>query len=118
MFATVGILAALQGRAVTGLGTYVDVSMTDSLVSWMSALLGPVMNGGTPFDGIEEPAYGMFQSADGQVLTLSIAHEDHFWRKLCGISRESWEIRISGPASYSRPCLAPTDRSNTMSRNR
>jgi crotonobetainyl-CoA:carnitine CoA-transferase CaiB-like acyl-CoA transferase len=29
-----------------------------------------------------EPAYGVFATADGR-LTLSIAHEDHFWRALC-----------------------------------
>jgi crotonobetainyl-CoA:carnitine CoA-transferase CaiB-like acyl-CoA transferase len=85
MFATVGVLAALQGRSASGRGTYVDVSMTDGLVSWMSALLGPVLNGGARFDGTDEPAYGAFQTADGKVLTLSIAHEDHFWRALCAL---------------------------------
>jgi crotonobetainyl-CoA:carnitine CoA-transferase CaiB-like acyl-CoA transferase len=85
MFATVAVLAALHGRATSGDGTYIDVSMTDGLVSWMTAMLAPVLNGGVQFDGLEEPAYGGFLSADGLGLSLSIAHEDHFWRALCGL---------------------------------
>jgi crotonobetainyl-CoA:carnitine CoA-transferase CaiB-like acyl-CoA transferase len=35
--------------------------------------------------GTGEPAYGVFRCADGRFLTLSIAHEDHFWRNLCAV---------------------------------
>ena len=83
MFAAVGTLAALFERARTGEGKYVDVSMTDGLVSWMSVMLGPVMNGAPLADIGAEPAYGVFKCADGRLLTLSIAHEDWFWRPLC-----------------------------------
>lgn len=83
MFATVGTLAALLERAQTGQGKYVDVSMTDGLVSWMSVMLGPVMNGAPLADIGAEPAYGVFKCGDGKLLTLSIAHEDWFWRPLC-----------------------------------
>lgn len=83
MFAAVGTLAALLERARTGAGKYVDVSMTDGLVSWMSAMLGPVMNGAPLADIGAEPAYGVFKCGDGKLLTLSIAHEDWFWRPLC-----------------------------------
>lgn len=83
MFAAFGTLAALFERTRTGRGRYVDVSMTDGLVSWMSVMLGPVMNGGAIADIGAEPAYGVFKCADGLLLTLSIAHEDWFWRPLC-----------------------------------
>ena len=83
MFAAVGTLAALFERARTGKGKYVDVSMTDGLVSWMSVMLGPVMNGAPLADIGAEPAYGVFKCADGRLVTLSIAHEDWFWRPLC-----------------------------------
>ncbi len=46
-------------------------------------MLGPLMNGGAPLDATNGPAYGTFLCADGLVLTLSVAHEDHFWRSLC-----------------------------------
>ena len=83
MFAAVGTLAALLERARSGKGKYIDVSMTDGLVSWMSVMLGPVMNGAPLADIGAEPAYGVFKCADGKLLTLSIAHEDWFWRPLC-----------------------------------
>ena len=85
MFAVSGCLAALLERTRTGRGKYVDVSMTDSLVSWMNVFLGPVMNGGKL--GMTEinaqPAYGVFNCADDRLLTLSVTHEDWFWTPLC-----------------------------------
>jgi crotonobetainyl-CoA:carnitine CoA-transferase CaiB-like acyl-CoA transferase len=85
MFAALGTIAALFERARTGRGRHVDVSMTDGLVSWMSVMLGPAMNGRPLADIGAEPAYGMFRCADGRLLTLSIAHEDWFWRPLCAL---------------------------------
>ncbi|MFV0280126.1 MAG: CaiB/BaiF CoA transferase family protein [Rhodoblastus sp.] len=83
MFAALGTLAALLERERSKKGKHVDVSMTDGLASWMSAMLGPVMNGAPLADIGAEPAYGLFKCADGKLLTLSIAHEDWFWRSLC-----------------------------------
>jgi crotonobetainyl-CoA:carnitine CoA-transferase CaiB-like acyl-CoA transferase len=83
MFAALGTLAALFERTRTGRGKHVDVSMTDGLVSWMSVMIGPVLNGEPVADIGAEPAYGLFRCADGKLLSLSIAHEDWFWRPLC-----------------------------------
>lgn len=84
MFTAVGVLAALLQRERTGSGSHVDVSMTDGLVSWMTTQLGPVLNG-TPAATIgDEPGYGVFRTANG-LLSLSVAHEDWFWRPLCGL---------------------------------
>lgn len=85
MFAALGAMAALFERQRTGRGSHVDVSMTDGLVSWMSVCLVPAMAGGALADIAAEPAYGVFRCADGKLLTLSIAHEDAFWRALCGL---------------------------------
>lgn len=85
MFATVGTLAALVERSKTGKGTYIDVSMTDCLVSWMTTFLGAVMNKGEIASINAEPAYGTFKCSDGSLLTLSIAHEDWFWQPLCAL---------------------------------
>ena len=82
-FAALAITSALLGRERTGRGTFVDVSMTDCLTSWMTPFLVPRMNGGAQIDIGESPAYGVFESADGGWLALSIAHEDHFWQRLC-----------------------------------
>ncbi len=87
MFAALGTVTALLERARTGVGRHVDVSMTDGLVSWMSVMLGPVMNGQPLADIGAEPGYGVYRCADGALLTLSIAHEDWFWRPLCALLR-------------------------------
>jgi crotonobetainyl-CoA:carnitine CoA-transferase CaiB-like acyl-CoA transferase len=82
MFAAVGILAALYTRERTGRGQYVDVAMADGLVSWMTASLGPVVNGKGVLDFSGGAGYGVYKAADGKYLTLSVALEPHFWRNL------------------------------------
>lgn len=84
-FAAFAVAAALFARERTGRGTAIDVSMTDGLVSWMTPYLVPRMAGETSFEIFDEPAYGVFDCADGRQLTLSIAHEDHFWAALCNV---------------------------------
>jgi crotonobetainyl-CoA:carnitine CoA-transferase CaiB-like acyl-CoA transferase len=80
MFAALAVVAALA--ATPGTGRYIDVSMTESVLSWNSMAVTSAVTGadGGPRGG--EPAYGLFRTADGWI-TLSIAHEDHFWRALC-----------------------------------
>ena len=102
MFATVGALAALHERSRTGRGRHVDVSMTDGLVSWMSVMLGPTMNGEAPADISAEPAYGAFRCGDDRLLTLSIAHEDWFWRPLCEALGMPEHARLKGPERVER----------------
>lgn len=83
-FAALAVTTGLIARISTGQGTHVDLSMTDSLVSWMTAPLVSLMNGDDRRDGVEIGAgYGAFKCADGKMLTLSIAREDHFWHRLC-----------------------------------
>jgi crotonobetainyl-CoA:carnitine CoA-transferase CaiB-like acyl-CoA transferase len=84
-FAAFAIASALFARERTGEGTAIDVSMADGLVSWMTAYLSPAMSGEPAFTILGEPAYGIFATKDGRKLTVSIAHEDHFWRALCGL---------------------------------
>ena len=82
MFATIGILAALMARGHTGKGQYIDVSMFDGLLSWMSIRFGLFFNTGSserPYDA----GYGVFKGKDGKPFTLGIAHEDWFWDRLC-----------------------------------
>jgi crotonobetainyl-CoA:carnitine CoA-transferase CaiB-like acyl-CoA transferase len=83
MFATIGILNALLAREKMGFGQYIDVSMTDGLVSWMSVPLGLYFGAGPIGQSVMEPAFGVFATKDGNYVTLSIAHEDYFWRNLC-----------------------------------
>lgn len=82
-FAALAVTTALAARATSGRGTFVDVSMADCLTSWMTPFLVPALNGGQQIDIAESPGYGIFQCGDGLLLSLSIAHEDHFWSRLC-----------------------------------
>lgn len=86
MFAALGIVTALFARTRTGAGTTIDVSMLDSLVSWMTPFLVPPMNG-LPTRALppEDPGYGLFATADGRQITLSIAGEDRMWEALCDL---------------------------------
>lgn len=83
MFAVIGVLAGLHRRHRTGDGTSIDLSMTDGLVSLLTAHLVPVINDLGPPTFPVEPGYGTYRSADGHRLALSVAHEDVFWTGLC-----------------------------------
>lgn len=84
MFGALAVVTALFARSRTGQGTRVDVSMLDSLVAWMAPFIVPPMNG-LPIRPLppKDPGYGLFGTADGRQITLSIAGEDHMWRALC-----------------------------------
>jgi crotonobetainyl-CoA:carnitine CoA-transferase CaiB-like acyl-CoA transferase len=80
------VLAALRSKARNGRGSYVDLSLFDSLVSLMTVHLVPTINGTGPAYVPLEPAYGLFRTADGKLLGLSVAGEDHFWASLCELT--------------------------------
>lgn len=71
-----GVLMALLRRERTGVGDYIDISMQDSLVSWLVNVVGPVFGedrdlvlqnergfGGNAF-------YNIYPCADGRSLTI------------------------------------------------
>ena len=84
MFAALGIVSALFARSRSNQGSSLDVSMLDSLVSWMTPFLVPPLNK-LPTRQLppEDPGYGLFATADARQITLSIAGEDHMWAALC-----------------------------------
>jgi crotonobetainyl-CoA:carnitine CoA-transferase CaiB-like acyl-CoA transferase len=82
MFAVIGILAALMAREKSGKGQYVDVSMFDGLVSWMSTRIGSFF-ANAPSEGEYDVGYGIFNASDGKAFTLGVAHENWFWDRLC-----------------------------------
>ena len=87
-FAAIGLLAALVGRLRTGAGQYIDLSMTDGVVSWVGTELARFHAEGK---GPERPNvtvaphYEVFATADGEFVALGIMYEDHFWRNLCDL---------------------------------
>jgi crotonobetainyl-CoA:carnitine CoA-transferase CaiB-like acyl-CoA transferase len=88
MWTTIGILAALRARDKTGKGQYVDISMTDGLVSWATGFMGyQIATGLKPLDtgaGHLDPANcNVFETKGGKYITLSHANEESLWRSLC-----------------------------------
>lgn len=84
MFAAIAVLAALIGRGKTGQSHYIDVSMFDGLLSWMSTNFGMFFGTGQlEMDVFRDPGYGIFKAGKGEAFVLGVAHEDWFWDRLC-----------------------------------
>ncbi len=86
LFAALAVLLGLLRREREGRGAYLDVSMFDGLVSLLGAHLAPVLNHAGPPGFPHEPGYAVFRTSDGGLLSLSVAHEDRFWRALCTVT--------------------------------
>ena len=82
--AAFGICAAVLGRATSGEGTYLDVSMTDVLSTWTGPAGAEPANGtGSPGPSAPTPGYGLFETVDGGQVALGVVNEQHFWSNLC-----------------------------------
>jgi len=73
MWATIGILAALNERNVSGRGQYVDVSLLDGQISWLSYVAaGYLASGDVPMRyGSGHPSivpYRAFRTADSEIM--------------------------------------------------
>ncbi len=84
MSAAFGVCAALAGRATTGEGARLDVSMTDVLSTW-TGRFGPTPNDSAPTGKAPTavPGYGLFTTAGGGQVSLGVVDEQHFWSALC-----------------------------------
>lgn len=88
LMAAFGILTALAARERTGRGQFVDISMTDGLVSWLCYHAADYLFAGVePRGGVQQflggaPCYNVYRCADGLYLTLGII-EAHFWQRFC-----------------------------------
>lgn len=85
LFAAQAVLLGLVRRGRDGCGSYIDVSMFDGLISLLSAHLAPFLNDAGSPGFPHEPGYAVFRTRDGRLLSLGVAHEDHFWRALCSV---------------------------------
>jgi crotonobetainyl-CoA:carnitine CoA-transferase CaiB-like acyl-CoA transferase len=85
MFAAVSILSAIIYRQKSGKGQFLDVSMTACLFSWMGGSLAVGLQSFGEDASLYIPHYGVFETRDKKFITLGIVHEEHFWKKLCGV---------------------------------
>jgi alpha-methylacyl-CoA racemase len=86
--AVINILLALQGRARTGEGCYLDVAMCDNLFPFMYWALGQGFAAGRwPRPGGElvtggSPRYQIYRTADARFLAAAPL-EQRFWERFC-----------------------------------
>ncbi|MFQ5842204.1 MAG: CaiB/BaiF CoA transferase family protein, partial [Thermodesulfobacteriota bacterium] len=88
MMATIGILMALLHQRKTGKGQYIDISMLDGVVSWLSLFASQYFvdgeipkRGGMMLNG-QFPCYRVYKTKDGNFITIG-ALEEKFWKNLC-----------------------------------
>jgi len=97
-----GLLAAVIHRQTTGRGSFIDVSMFDSLLSWVSISSARVLAGleegrpGKTWATGAWPCYRLYRTADGGHMTLG-ALEPHFWAAFCrAVDRPDLEDKAFG----------------------
>lgn len=89
VMALVGILAAIAQRERTGMGSCLDVSMLDALVSWTNVQMTGVFArtiDAAQTSAIEgwggNPRYNIYKTKDGRYVTASLL-EKKYWDALC-----------------------------------
>ena len=88
MQAAMGILAALVARERTGRGQFVDISMTDGVVSLLALYLGGYFQKNRMPDELDRvsmgamPFYAIYQTKDGKMISLACS-EPWFYANLC-----------------------------------
>lgn len=89
MQAAVGILAALVARAKTGKGQFVDIAMTDGVVSLLSLYLGGYFQHGklpkpeARLSSGASPLNTYYRTKDGKFISIACAVEPWFYANLC-----------------------------------
>jgi len=86
MWAVIGILAALQERSQTGRGGFIDTSLYETTLAWMTLPISTYLaNGEVPRrygSGVEWIVpYQAFATADGHIMVA--AGNDNLFRRLC-----------------------------------
>ena len=88
MNAVIGILLALYSREKTGRGQYIDISMTDGMVGFLSPHLHYYQTTGQHprradyFLSHRYACYNTYETKDGRYLSIG-AVERRFWKTLC-----------------------------------
>ena len=99
LWMVVAVTAALLERKRTGKGQYLDISMLDCVASLMPVPLadwlasGQVPQRGDTLLGGREACYNVYETSDGQHVTVA-ALERKFWSAFCAaVGREDWTER-------------------------
>ena len=100
MLAAYGVMTALFNRERTGKGQYIDISMLDLQVAWLTYQAGAYFaNGKVPqrmgTSHLSLVPYQAFQCSDGKYVNVAVGNE-RFWHRFCeGIDRTDLAIMKS-----------------------
>ncbi len=93
MYAAISVLGALVKKGLGGAGAYLDVSMFDAMVAWMSVRAGNLLvYGKEPQNEHLSPLNTIFQTKDGRKISVGLV-EEHFWRNFIEAVGEEEVIR-------------------------
>ena len=103
--AAVAILSALFQRERTGKGAYIDVSMLDASMAFMTSALTPFLVTGSTLRRLgntgysELPTAGVFVARDGRHISLGVVQENQFRALAALLGREDWldDPRFASP---------------------
>lgn len=101
--ATIGILMALLEKEQSGKGQFIDISMLDNIMSWMSSFLPDYLQtkkepqpGKLVLSGAKA-CYEVYETKDGRYLAVG-ALEEKFWKTFCEtIGKESFIPLLNAP---------------------
>lgn len=83
LHAVIGIQSALLAREKTGRGQYVDVSVTDSVLPFLTvSLLRYFRDGFVPKRGYPSATMNVWRTRDGKYISTGLI-EPHFWERFC-----------------------------------
>ena len=94
MYAAIGILAALAARARTNKGQWIDISLLDGTVSWMTYMAANYFATGKNPErmGSAHPTivpYQCFETSDGQFISLAVGN-DKLFQNFCKAIQSDW----------------------------
>jgi crotonobetainyl-CoA:carnitine CoA-transferase CaiB-like acyl-CoA transferase len=90
LFAAFSILAAVISRRRTGIGQFIDMAMSDGVMSLACLAISDYLSTGTPprpgeyYLNGAYPCYGVYATADGKWLSVACM-EPWFWKNLCDV---------------------------------
>lgn len=94
--AAIAILSALLRRAGGGGGAYIDVSMLDASLAFMTSALTPYLATGTPMPRMGNTGYSglptasLFTTRDGRQISLGVVQPKQFAALAHHLGREDW----------------------------
>ncbi|CCA92209.1 MULTISPECIES: CaiB/BaiF CoA-transferase family protein [unclassified Novosphingobium] len=94
--AAVAILGALLQRERTGEGAYIDVSMLDASLAFMTSALTPYLVTGSPLRRLgntgysELPTAALYETRDGRHVSLGVVQENQFAALARELGRQDW----------------------------